>query len=118
VPTGARAWRVYTGGEWVDAEVTAREVAQRVLARNAACLVSIDERAYTSIDCFGTRIRISRNRFRYHKHRVIARCTTMNSCSPAAQLVHRLIAASSALRAATTHLLAPAAEHTGLHLLR
>ena len=28
VPTGARAWRVYDGkGGWVDAEVTAREVA-------------------------------------------------------------------------------------------
>ena len=27
VPTGARAWLVKVGGEWVEAEVTAREVA-------------------------------------------------------------------------------------------
>jgi hypothetical protein len=27
VPTGARAWSVYTGGKWDVAEVTAREVA-------------------------------------------------------------------------------------------
>jgi hypothetical protein len=27
VPTGARAWRVAERGKWVDAEVTAREVA-------------------------------------------------------------------------------------------
>jgi hypothetical protein len=27
VPTGVRAWRVHTGGEWVTAEVAAREVA-------------------------------------------------------------------------------------------
>jgi hypothetical protein len=27
VPTGARAWEVFAGGEWVTAEVAAREVA-------------------------------------------------------------------------------------------
>jgi hypothetical protein len=27
VPTGARAWTVWVGAKWVDAEVTAREVA-------------------------------------------------------------------------------------------
>jgi hypothetical protein len=26
VPTGARTWLVHTGGEWVDAEATVREV--------------------------------------------------------------------------------------------
>ena len=27
VPTGARAWTIFGGGKWVEAEVTAREVA-------------------------------------------------------------------------------------------